>query len=445
MKPSKYGWPAGVFGCGVLAALLCCLLHETVRGQVESSLTETAEDAVPLYVDAVSFASLKGNASRLDIFIQVGYEALAFVKRDDKYFASYEINLDIFDSSGTLANEKLWTEEVTAGTFDESVSSQGYSLVQRTFDVLPGRYTFSITCRDNESKINRKVTRQIVVPDYATPKFSLSDIMLLSKLNISGDKKSIVPSVSPNVANLQHAFHIFFEAYNAQRVDTVRFVATVLNEKKEQVLESDTVEVLAPGRNQIFMSIDHTRLPLGDYSLFIKSYSRPAAPDGKGGALAVTSRFFNIRWRGMPRSVKDLDVAISQLRYIASDEELSHVKEGATPEERQKRFFEFWKKKDPNPNTPRNEKMEEYYAKVEYANKHFSHYVEGWRTDMGMVFIIFGAPNSVDRHPFEVDSKPYEVWSYYDLNHQFVFVDESGFGDYRLTSPIWDVWSRQRQ
>jgi GWxTD domain-containing protein len=161
--------------------------------------------------------------------------------------------------------------------------------------------------------------------------------------------------------------------------------------------------------------------------------------------LAGTSRFFNIHWRGLPRSVKDLDVAINQLRYIATDAELSHIKDGATPEERQKSFVEFWKKKDPNPNTPRNEKMEEYYAKVEYANKHFSHYVEGWRTDMGMVFIIFGAPNSVDRHPFEIDSKPYEVWSYYDLNHQFIFVDESGFGDYRLTTPIWDVWSRQRQ
>ncbi len=144
----------------------------------------------------------------------------------------------------------------------------------------------------------------------------------------------------------------------------------------------------------------------------------------------------------MPRLVKDMDLAIDQLRYIAKDDEFSILKDAQTTDEKQARFIEFWKKRDPNPSTPRNEKMEEFYARVEYSNKHFSHYLEGWRTDMGMIYIIFGPPNNVDRHPFEVDSKPYEIWSYYDLNYSIVFVDETGFGDYRLTTPIWEIWQR---
>jgi GWxTD domain-containing protein len=142
--------------------------------------------------------------------------------------------------------------------------------------------------------------------------------------------------------------------------------------------------------------------------------------------------------------VNDIDLAIDQLRYIAKDSEISSLKEAKTPEEKQAKFIEFWKKRDPNPNTPRNERMEEYYSRVEYANKHFKHYIEGWRTDMGMVFIIFGPPNDVSRHPFEIDSKPYEIWRYYGMNYDFVFVDETGFGDYRLTSPLWEVWQRPR-
>ena len=151
-----------------------------------------------------------------------------------------------------------------------------------------------------------------------------------------------------------------------------------------------------------------------------------------------------MRWRGIPNSVKDIDEAISQIQYIAKDGELSYIREGETPEERQKRLIEFWKRKDPNPNTPRNEKMEEYYAKVEYANKHFTHYTAGWRTDMGMVYIVLGPPSNVDRHPFDRESKPYEVWSYYELNQQFVFLDQTGFGDYRLTNPISDVWQHAK-
>ena len=60
---------------------------------------------------------------------------------------------------------------------------------------------------------------------------------------------------------------------------------------------------------------------------------------------------------------------------------------------------------------------------------------------MGMIYILFGPPTSVDRHPFEVDSKPYEVWNYYQINKQFVFLDESGFGDYRLITPLSDVYT----
>ena len=74
-----------------------------------------------------------------------------------------------------------------------------------------------------------------------------------------------------------------------------------------------------------------------------------------------------------------------------------------------------------------------------YANKHFGHFFDGWKSDMGMVYIIFGIPNNIEQHPFEIDARPYEIWSYYDQNRQFVFIDYTGFGDFRLQNPIWDV------
>jgi GWxTD domain-containing protein len=96
----------------------------------------------------------------------------------------------------------------------------------------------------------------------------------------------------------------------------------------------------------------------------------------------------------------------------------------------------FWKKKDPNPADEENAVFDEYYRRINFANANFSHYMEGWRSDRGMIYITLGPPNNIDRHPFEYDSKPYEVWEYYDLNEQYVFMDESGFGDYRLITPL---------
>lgn len=416
----------------VLFGLLLCVLslYGRASAQVETAINPAIDETVPFYVDPICFAALNSTLTRLDLFILISYENLTFVKDEGKYNASYEVTVSIKDSDDHLVNDKLWTEKVTTGNFDESVSSQAFSLTQRTFELPPGSYTITTSVRDNESNSSKQASRKIQVPDFARSPFILSDVMLVKKLSLNGDRKVIVPNVSSNVGNLPEGFYLFFETYNDAGQDTVKFVATALNEKQARKYTTDTTQLLKAGRNQVFMKMDNSTLPLGNYVVEVQAF------DEAGKLLGSSAKGFMIRWTGLPRGLVDLDLAVEQIQYLATDKELDHIKDATTPEEKQKRFTEFWKSKDTNPNTARNEKMEEYYAKVEYANKHFKHYVEGWRTDMGMVYIIFGAPNNVDRHPFDIDSKPYEVWSYYDMNHQFIFIDQTGFGDYRLTTPI---------
>lgn len=47
-----------------------------------------------------------------------------------------------------------------------------------------------------------------------------------------------------------------------------------------------------------------------------------------------------------------------------------------------------------------------YYGRVEIVNTHFSTYKEGWKTDRGMVYIIYGEPQNVYRSPER------ETWVY---------------------------------
>ncbi|MBI4534900.1 MAG: GWxTD domain-containing protein [Ignavibacteriae bacterium] len=427
-----------------IAGLLSFCVFIVASAQVEVAERAKKENPPPYDVDIISFAAVSSPQSRLDVFIQIGFDQLSFVKRDDKYHASYELTISVLDEDKSLVSEKLWTEEVTATDFDESVSSDAYSLTQRVFEVPPGTYYIITSLRDNETKVSHQVAKQLKVADYSGAGLFLSDIMLVSRISARGDKKIIAPLVSGNVGNVLGQFYVFFEAYSDKQLDSVSVVATVLNKQKERMLKIDTVEVLASGRTQLFVGIDHSMLALGEYTVYAQVFPLRAGETEEQKPLANTSRAFVVHWLGIPKGIRDLDLAIDQLQYIAKDKELEVIRNARTAEEKQKQFLEFWKRRDPNPNTPRNEKMEEYYAKVEYANKHFKHYIDGWKTDMGMIYIIFGSPSNVDRHPFDSDSKPYEVWSYYDLNQQFVFVDETGFGDYRLTTPVWDVWQRPR-
>jgi len=432
--------------CGILLMVLLLLSGGLVfvSAQVEVSGVSPDRGESSLFVDAVSFAAQNGSDSRLDVFVQVGYDMLSFVKNGDLYDAAYEMTLSLFDSADALANEKLWTESVRGIPFEKSASPNAFSITHRSFEAKGGRYTLRLVMRDKESGTSHTLSKKVIVPDFSIADFSLSDIMLLSRVSTAGEKRSIAPSVSPNIGTIPDAFSVYLEAYNKRGVDSVRFRMEVIGQKSDKTLSVDTLTALKPGRGEYILRVPHGTLPLGDYRLVISARRLNAPLDGEQQTLAAASRFVTARWFGLPRSIKDLDLAIDQLKYIAKDDEVTKLKDAKTADEKMAAFMEFWKKRDPNPNTPRNEKMEEYYARVDYANKHFSHYIDGWRTDMGMVYIMFGAPNNVDRHPFDVDSKPYEIWAYYDLNYSFIFVDQTGFGDYRLETPVWEVWNRVR-
>jgi GWxTD domain-containing protein len=148
-------------------------------------------------------------------------------------------------------------------------------------------------------------------------------------------------------------------------------------------------------------------------------------------------RTFTVRWSGMPVEVEDIDLAIDQMQYVLDEDAIYEMKE-QEPALKREMWLAFWKKRDPTPESEKNELMEEYYSRVTFANRQFTHYTDGWKSDRGMVYIIFGPPSNIERRPFENNSKPYEVWTYYEQNREFVFVDASGFGDYKLQTPIWD-------
>lgn len=69
--------------------------------------------------------------------------------------------------------------------------------------------------------------------------------------------------------------------------------------------------------------------------------------------------------------------------------------------------------------------MRNYFKRVEAANQYFSSYKEGWKTDRGMIYIIYGAPEEV----YLFDDR--EVWEYKNDNikERFQFVKSTTIFD----------------
>ena len=69
--------------------------------------------------------------------------------------------------------------------------------------------------------------------------------------------------------------------------------------------------------------------------------------------------------------------------------------------------------------------MRSYFRRVELANRYFTSYKEGWKTDRGMIYIIFGKPDTV----FRFNDR--EVWDYKNdrLEISFTFSRSSSLFD----------------
>lgn len=411
---------------------LTFLLTRVLSGQIENVYDKNQVNMLPKYYqDFLNFASEQEGKTRLDIFIQVPYQEIQFVKSTKGFSAAYTVTVSVYDDEDKekLLVEKSWKEKIDAIDFEQTVSKDNYNLSLKSFHLVPREY-FIVTSVEDEDSRKKFASENLYNVRDLTKKVSISDLMLVSNQRYIEGSNKILPNVSRNITSKRDGIPMFFEIYSDNSSE-VKIEFTIKDED-DDVIHKDTIsKQLIPDRNQIIHTVKDISLGLGNYKITV------VILDSSRNKVAAVDKSFISRWVGIPAAIQDLNKAVDQLVYIATPTDMSFIEDSENQDEKIERYLDFWKKKDPTPNTDENELFNEYYRRISYANENFSHYIEGWRSDRGMVFIILGSPNNVDRHPFDLESKPYEVWQYYELNRSFVFVDETGFGDYRLVTPLY--------
>ncbi|MCH7783138.1 GWxTD domain-containing protein [candidate division KSB1 bacterium] len=104
-------------------------------------------------------------------------------------------------------------------------------------------------------------------------------------------------------------------------------------------------------------------------------------------------------------------------------------------EEKLELFTSIWEKHDPSPYSPGNGFRDGYYRRVRFANEEFTQYKDGWKTDRGMIYILFGPPNQVFYSDFSSFEKATQQWVYYTNGVFFTFFDDHNTGDFQLKEP----------
>lgn len=125
---------------------------------------------------------------------------------------------------------------------------------------------------------------------------------------------------------------------------------------------------------------------------------------------------------------------LSKVRYlITKGERRTFINLPA--EERRAFTAEFWKKRDPDPQTEENEFKDGYFQRIEEANHLFNEgrgSEPGWLQDRGRIYILLGSPDNREQYPRGMSfyDIPTEIW-YYGF-FPIVFRDPAWTGNYRL-------------
>ncbi len=96
------------------------------------------------------------------------------------------------------------------------------------------------------------------------------------------------------------------------------------------------------------------------------------------------------------------ETMIEPLAYLASADEMNRIRSSARPK---MSLDEFWISCGGNVEKSR-ELIRIYYTRVLYSNFYFTSFKEGWRTERGMVYIVYGPPDKVYK------TSDGEMWGY---------------------------------
>lgn len=425
--------------------------------------TAWAQSGVPeFYVDVVG-AKNEGNAARtrVDIYTKIPFSNLRFVRTANGFRAGYQVTADIYelnanDRRGNRVQTHVWERPIHVEEFGATQSEQMFDAATQSLDFAPGRYLLELQIEDAASGHTALKEVPFVVRDLDKP-MAISDLIVIDAYD--AEQNTISPNVSNRVSTDAEGFRFFYELYAREAAD-VRIVSEVIKMKtpaesrpsirslfgadRDDDVFGEVAYVrpentaLRRGRQAVVSEIPLSGIAAGQYLL------RVSVEDESGNVLDRAQKVITAQWTGLAEHIQNLDDAVAQLQYIAKDREVRYIRDGATPAERMARFREFWKKRDPTPNTERNENMEEYYYRVSFANERYGSLIDGWRTDRGNVLVRFGEPDFIERRPYNFDVEPYEVWYYYRLGRRFIFIDKTGLGDYELWVPIWDERNRIR-
>jgi GWxTD domain-containing protein len=373
--------------------------------------------------DFEAVETVRDGQSGVDLWCRIPHSSLVFVRDTGGFVARCELRAKFIPEADTgSALERSWDESVRSDRAVDRRSSEELLLMRRV--ALPeGRYVAEVVLEDLCSGITSIRRQGITV-------FSANDLCArILRITLVRDLHGVTEPFLP--------LHIPAGCDSLRAVVTLRFPGNAVGDGLNIFLlryPTDSLPATPPfyinptawalRRTQVDFRKPDTLLrqqvpftnemqeavsiPLADlrpgYHEIIARCSTRACGKSEGDQMQERSRGLVIVDPDFPRVVTRRELA-EPLLYLATEKEYNEILEAGNEEEMRRRFERLWLRLGETADRAAS-LIREYYTRVEEANLEYSAYKEGWKTDRGMVYVVFGAPTLVERGFRQ------QVWSY---------------------------------
>ena len=384
-----------------------------------------AEAGETPFVGSLAFLAGKSPDSTIMVVtVSMANRGLHFAREGDRYRAQYNVGLDI--KRGVAAVHAVNTKEsVRVLAFRETQRTDESVLYRQIVTLAPGMYDLRLTVRDDSVSRGSAIEATVGVPRFVDGSLSSPITYYEATLRTSRDSlpRFIATPRATVVFGRDSLLPVYVEGYGNAPNFPIR--VSVRADGASSTLWSDSL--LLQRREGLFsgtFNVPIARLGVGVMTIGV---TRPGSTDTLRAPLFVAF--------GEDLPVASFSEMLDYLRYFASSFRLQALRDAA-PDTRATLWAAFLRETDPIPQTPIHEGLREYFARIAQANARFREEGSaGWLTDRGRVSVALGPPDQIiEPNINDLNQRGRtQVWEYRQHRLQVVFIDQSGFGRWRMT------------
>lgn len=349
--------------------------------------------------------------------------SLAFTREGDRFSAVYNARVEV-RQDGNVVRTVDSRETVRVPTFRETSRTDESVIWQQFLKLPPGNYQFQVGVRDESGIRNSTEEVSVEVPRLGSSSLSSPIPVYQAIPRSSTDSLPRVLSRprSSVLFGQDSLLPVYIEASGPDAPNQLNVVVAGAN---DVVLWRTTAELTDRGElRNATVALPVAKMGIGVTTL------RMTAP---GSGDTTRARILVSLGEDLP--IGSFDEVISYLRWFTTPERLRALRDAA-PEAKADAWVALLRATDPYPGTPENEALRDYFLRIRTANQRFSNDGPiGWQSDRGTAYVALGDPDEIyDSNANDPTARVrQQVWVYREDRLQLVFVDQSGFGRWRLS------------